>query len=114
MPFYNILHVQHEIFTHHNMRKMHTNEQNVFFAPYSPVTNNRSASIRSAHCKSTIHMACKAGYFDVVESIQFECSICEWNNSFRFCRTMWKIGKSTVIRYSFDFVAPSNLCYPQK
>ena len=87
------------------MRKMHTNEQNVFFAPYShPVTNNRSASIRSAHCKSTIHMACKAGYFDVVEPIQFEYSICEWNNSFQFCRTMCKIGKSTVIRYSRVFL----------
>ena len=54
-------------------------------------------------------MACKEGQFDVVKPIQgfhnqFECSICEWNNSFQFCRTMWKIGKSTVIRYSRVFL----------
>ena len=32
-------------------------------------------------------MACNKG--------QFDCSACEWNDSFRFCREKWKIG--TVI-----------------
>ena len=42
-------------------------------------------------------MGCKEGQFDVVELMvndqfktfkyQFECSTCEWNDSFRFSRT---------------------------
>ena len=65
----------------------------------SRVSNNRTAPIKRTYWKTRFHMACKEGQLDVVDLMlndqyQFECSRCEWNDSFWFNRTC------TVIRYS--------------